>query len=99
MSETLGHAELVDRSQFFSRPKLTREENFLGWRPDYRARGPMVVRDAAYGQYADFGVKASASAMSVMLLLKAEQPLEKVIFGLTTAILSAVTLASAFETF
>lgn len=70
----------------------------LGWRPDYHSRDRMAA-NIAYGQYADFGVKASATALSVGLLVSADTPLEKVLFGISTAILGAITLASAYETF
>ena len=70
----------------------------LGWRPDYKIRD-RAVADVAYGQYADFGVKAGVSIVSAGLLIQAETPVEKILFGISTAILGAITLASAYETF
>lgn len=90
---TMGHVE-----RFVNRPRLERGPNGLGWRPDYNVRD-RVTSDIAYGQYADFGLKAGVTAMSVGLLLQADTPTEKILFGLSTAVLGLIALASAYEAF
>jgi len=70
----------------------------LGWRPDYKIR-ERVTSDIAYGQYADFGLKAGVTAMSVGLLMQANTPAQKILFGVSTAVLGLIALASAYESF
>ena len=84
----MGHVE-----RFVNRPRLE-----LGWRPDFNIRN-RTTADIAYGQYADLGLKAGVTAMSVGLLMQADTPTEKILFGISTAILGAIALASAYEAF
>lgn len=89
----------IERARFVSRPHLERGmDGSLGWRPDYKSRSRLSSA-VAYGQYADFGVKASVTAMSTALLLQATEPTAKIVFGITTVLLGVITVASAFEAF
>ena len=95
MNDTLGHVERANR--FIARPRLERRsDGTLGWRPDYKSRAA-VAGDVAYGQITDVVVKGSVTVVSAALLMQAEAPLTKILFGVTTVVLGAITLASLFE--
>lgn len=65
----------------------------------YWSPGGGLVRDLGYSRYADFGIKASLAAVSLTLLLNAETPVEKIVFGVTTTGLGVILIASAIKTF
>lgn len=100
---TMGHLERAER--FVNRPEIDRSALFsrhegasLGWRTDYKSRAK-IAGNIAYGQYTDFGVKASLTVISATMLANAEAPVSKIIFGITTVFLGVVAVASAFEAF